>query len=89
MILKQKYIKYISDGLLLYMIINFICYIGMDGRYPINISAHTRKKLDVFFEKDHEKKDYAHLFDKAIEEVYEMLTSIYRFQFNSHKRYDS
>ena len=62
-------------------------YISMDGIYPINISAEVRRKLNKFFNCDHEiMRDYCDLFDQAIEEVYGMLNGIYGFQFNSYRK---
>ena len=53
----------------------------------MNISADTREAISGFLKSEHEIKDYLHLFDDSISEVYGMLTNIYRFKFKSDLRY--
>ena len=62
-------------------------YISIAAEYQVNIPSEQRDKFTEFLKSDHEAKDYLHLFDDAIMEVYGILTNVYRFQFKADSRY--
>lgn len=62
-------------------------FISVDAKYEVNISADARNKIISFFNTQRQMEEYLCLFDEAIDEVYGMLTCIYRFQFKSSSKY--
>ena len=62
-------------------------YISVEGEYQVNIPSEQRERIETFMKDEHEVSEYLTLFDEAIEEVYGMLTNVYRFQFKADSRY--
>ena len=64
-------------------------FIATDGLYQVNISGFNRHEIIVFFNKnmdsdDNRKiEDYLIVFNNAIVEVYNLLKSVYAFQFKA------
>lgn len=65
----------------------FVCE---DSQYEINISYEMRVELNEYFKDKNRQRhleDYLKIFNDSIIEIYGVLNSVYRFQFQSNKRY--
>ena len=76
-------------------------FIAINAIHEINISSDCRSEWINFFDNKEKEDDiiddeleqniikYLEIFNNAIEEIYGVLVSVYRFQFKSEKRFSS